>query len=121
MTAVLTTLATLGGFSRGGLIADANGDLFGTIAFGGSNQPQGTVFELVNNNGAYTLSTLVNFDFSNGANPYGSLIADANGDLFGTTQAGGPNQAGTVFELVNNGTVLGSVTTASSGTTNHCP
>ena len=33
------------------------------------------------------LTTLVNFDDVNGANPaYGSLIADAHGDLFGTTE-----------------------------------
>jgi len=32
-----------------------------------------------------------------------SLIADANGDLFGTTQGGGANNDGTVFELVKSG------------------
>jgi hypothetical protein len=31
------------------------------------------------------------------------LIADANGDLFGTTAFGGTGIAGTVFELVNTG------------------
>ena len=29
-----------------------------------------------------TLTTLVSFNGTNGANPAGSLIADANGDLF---------------------------------------
>jgi uncharacterized repeat protein (TIGR03803 family) len=31
---------------------------------------------------------------------HGSLIADANGDLFGTTNGGGPSGYGTVFEIV---------------------
>jgi uncharacterized repeat protein (TIGR03803 family) len=106
MTAVLTTLLSFnsanGANLQGGLIVDANGDLFGTTEEGGSNS-DGTVFELVNNNGAYTLNTLVNFTGSNGANPVkAGVIADANGDLFGTTQQGGSNNDGTIFELVNN-------------------
>ena len=32
-----------------------------------------------------TLSALVSFNGSDGDYPYGGLIADANGDLFGTT------------------------------------
>jgi uncharacterized repeat protein (TIGR03803 family) len=31
------------------------------------------------------------------------LIADAEGDLFGTTLGGGAKNVGTVFELVNTG------------------
>src|SRR6185437_10232861 len=39
-----------------------------------------------------------------GANPgYGALLMDANGNLFGTTLAGGPGGGGTVFELVHTG------------------
>jgi uncharacterized repeat protein (TIGR03803 family) len=52
-----------------------------------------------------TLTTLVSFNGPNGANPYGSLIADANGDLFGTTYGGGANGQGTVFEITNTGFV----------------
>ena len=37
--------------------------------------------------------------------PEGQLIADANGDLFGTTEAGGANGDGAVFEIQNTGTV----------------
>ena len=36
---------------------------------------------------------------ADGANPTGSLIADANGNLFGTTGTGGANGDGTVFEI----------------------
>ena len=49
---------------------------------------------------ASTPTTLVSFNGANGAVPRGSLIADANGDLFGTTVSGGANGDGTVFEIV---------------------
>ena len=86
---------------RGGsLIADANGDLFGTTDEGGAND-DGTVFEIAKTAGGYasTPTTLVSFNGANGAAPSGSLIADANGDLFGTTVSGGANDVGTVFEI----------------------
>ena len=47
-----------------------------------------------------TLTTLVTFNGANGSKPDSSLIADANGDLFGTTSTGGANGQGTVFEIV---------------------
>ena len=51
------------------------------------------------------LTTLLSFDEANGANPFAGLIADAAGDLFGTTTGdkGYTNGGGTVFELVNHG------------------
>ena len=45
-----------------------------------------------------TLTTLASFDGANGASPYGGLITDAAGDLFGTTR-GGANGRGAVFEI----------------------
>lgn len=50
-----------------------------------------------------TPTVLASFNGSDGLNPiYGSLIFDAAGDLFGTTEGGGgsSNGAGEVFELV---------------------
>ena len=35
---------------------------------------------------AITTAVLVSFNYTNGANPKGGLIADSNGDLFGTTE-----------------------------------
>ena len=93
----------------GGLIFDANGDLFGTTLGGGSGG-YGTVFEIKNSGTAAapvydaTPTTLVTFNNTNGAHPEASLIVDANGDLFGTTLDGGSGY-GTVFEIKNNGTV----------------
>ena len=55
---------------------------------------------------------MVSFNGSNGAYPYGSLIADANGDLFGTTYEGGTYGLGAVFEITNSGFVVGAPTIA---------
>jgi uncharacterized repeat protein (TIGR03803 family) len=101
------------------LIADASGNLFGTTELGGANN-WGTVFEIVKTAGGYasTLITLVSFcaqpDCTDGAAPLAGLIADANGNLLGTTIAGGrfnPNiphtgpAGGTVFEITYSGFV----------------
>ncbi|HEY1679296.1 MAG TPA: choice-of-anchor tandem repeat GloVer-containing protein [Candidatus Sulfotelmatobacter sp.] len=40
---------------------------------------------------------------SGGAIPYGALVMDASGDLFGANSAGGTNGWGTIFELTPNG------------------
>jgi uncharacterized repeat protein (TIGR03803 family) len=44
-------------------------------------------------------TTLVSFNGTDGAFPNSRLIADAQGDLFGTTTQGGANNDGTVFEI----------------------
>jgi uncharacterized repeat protein (TIGR03803 family) len=111
-----STPTTLLSFSGGnganpyaGLIADANGDLFGTTKIGGANN-LGTVFEIVKTGTTYasTPTTLLSFNGTNGANPYASLTADANGNLYGTTYSGGTNNLGTVFEIVKTGTTYAS-------------
>jgi uncharacterized repeat protein (TIGR03803 family) len=104
-----TTLVTFDGLNGAepvaGLVADFNGDLFGTTEFGGAND-RGTVFEIKKTPGGYasTPTTLVSFSGANGRSPAGSLIADANGDLFGTTSSGGADGFGTVFEIAKTST-----------------
>jgi uncharacterized repeat protein (TIGR03803 family) len=96
------TNCTDGGFPRdGGLIFDAVGNLYGVTtedgAYGG-----GTVFELTPTaGGGWTEQVLHSFSSypGDGAGPYGSLIFDKNGNLYGTTQGGGTFSNGTVFEL----------------------
>jgi uncharacterized repeat protein (TIGR03803 family) len=108
----LQTLATFTGSNgsspMGAPLVDANGDLFGTTQFGGS-AGQGAVFEMVHGASGYSSPNLIyTFSYTDGAEPTGPLIADANGDLFGTTMQGGTlpggaSGSGTVFELVNTG------------------
>jgi uncharacterized repeat protein (TIGR03803 family) len=89
------------GYGPGNLIADAAGNLFGT-AEGGGSAGYGTVFEIVKTASGYASApaTLINFTGANGNDPSG-LTADSAGDLFGTTVAGGPDNQGTVFELID--------------------
>ncbi len=103
-----TTLKTIvnfdytnGAYPNGSLISDAQGNLFGTTFFGGTPTGGGTVFELSPNGSNYNLTTLVNFNGINGYGPNGSLISDAQGNLFGTTTFGGTGSNGTVFELTD--------------------
>jgi len=90
----------------GGLVADAAGNLYGTNTWGGpdSAAPYGTVFELTppaTAGGDWTKTVLYSFlgGANDGATPFGTLIFDKAGNLYGTTEAGGPSNTGTVFEL----------------------
>ena len=98
----------------GSVLLDADGDLLGTTSGGGA-YGDGTVFEIVDTGAGYaaTPSTLVSFDGTDGSKPEGGLIADANGDLFGTTYGGGNGflGAGTVFEVAKTGTGYASAPT----------
>jgi uncharacterized repeat protein (TIGR03803 family) len=91
-----------------GLIADKNGNLYGTTV-GGGESGFGVVFELTSSGAGWTETVLYNFQgLSNndGENPWAALVMDAAGNLYGTTQNGGgyadhcnPDGCGTVFEL----------------------
>jgi uncharacterized repeat protein (TIGR03803 family) len=103
-TGVLAALASFDGSNgklpTGGLIADAAGNLFGTAAQGGTSN-LGTVFRVDAGTGA--LTAVVSFNGTNGAEPADTLIADAAGNLYGTTGIGGVampfSNRGTVFKL----------------------
>ena len=90
-----------GAHPQGGLILSDN-TLYGT-AFGGGTNGFGTVFAIGTNGADFT--TVHNFtttDFNN-ANPDGALPAAGliwgNGMLYGTTEYGGTNGAGTIFRV----------------------
>ena len=83
-----------------GVILDGNGNLFGTTIYGGLHG-YGTVFELTYNiNSGWTETVLYNFqNLSDGQWPYGGLIRDSAGNLYGSASDGGSGGGGTVFEL----------------------
>lgn len=111
-----------GAFPSSGVIADPAGNLFGATAEGGSGSCPGgcgTIYE-VNSSGNETV--LYSFNGPDGAYPSSGLLRDAQGDLYGTTLAGGANNScqsgcGTVFKLHQNGrlTVLHSFTGGQDG------
>jgi uncharacterized repeat protein (TIGR03803 family) len=85
------------------LILDASGNLYGTTTAGG-NFNKGTVFELAPAaGGGWTETVLYSFHGvgRDGSGPYGGLVSDAAGNLYGTTQYGGIHSYGTVFEILH--------------------
>ncbi len=93
-----------------GLIQDAVGDLYGTTTSGGA-YGYGTLFKLSRSAPEKVLYSFTGMD-GDGATPYSSLVIDAAGNLYGTTNGGGAYGYGTVFEIdeTGNETVLYSFT-----------
>jgi uncharacterized repeat protein (TIGR03803 family) len=91
------------------LMMDAAGNLYGTTKADGA-YGYGNVFKLTRSNGSWSYISLYDFSGgSDGANPYGSLVLDAQGNLYGTTYTGGQSgedcllnetyTCGVVFEI----------------------
>ena len=86
--------------SLGNLLLDASGNLYGVTELGGVNGA-GAVYEL-SPTARGPWKTTVLYDFKgmpDAANPYGGLIFDKAGSLYGTTYFGGTAGMGTVFQL----------------------
>jgi uncharacterized repeat protein (TIGR03803 family) len=89
----------------GGLVRDAAGNFYGTTPFGGPPNGgfYGTVFKLDTTGNVSVLHTFTGG--SDGKHPYGGLVRDAAGNMYGTTQKGGGNGClggngcGTVFKI----------------------
>jgi len=83
-----------------GLVRDKHGDLFGFEYSGGDNG-RGAIWEVSppaskggswNGENIYVFCTIMDgANCDDGFNPAGVPVVDANGDLFGTTQRGGPD------------------------------
>jgi uncharacterized repeat protein (TIGR03803 family) len=87
------------------VIFDSAGNLYGTTEWGGA-YGYGVVFELSPARGGNWTETVLHSFASapDGANPLDGVIMDPSGNLFGTTERGGPGSAtGTVFELSPSG------------------
>ena len=103
---VLSTLYSFGGGDDGGwpyagLVLGRDGSFYGTTLCGGQQYyGYGAIFQ-VTPAGDYT--KLYAFTNSDGANPYAGLIQGSDGNLYGTTYAGGQNDLGTVFRVSTDG------------------
>ena len=89
-----------GGYPVAGLIFDQSGNLYGATSDGGSGGG-GTFFDLTFSNGIWTLNTLYSFTgiAGNQCGPWGTLVMDGAGNLYGTTLCDGAKNAGSVFKL----------------------
>lgn len=90
----------------GTLLADKNGNFYGTTALGGSatcpfGMAQcGTVFEMKHNRDGWKEIVLHQFGNSgDGFSPHSAVVFDTKGNLVGTTIYGGASNQGTVFEV----------------------
>jgi uncharacterized repeat protein (TIGR03803 family) len=89
------------GPSGGTPVMDKEGNLYGTTLYGGVYNNLGTVWKLTPSGTETVLWSFGNG--ADGASPAG-VVMDKNGNLFGTTGAGGAYNLGTVFELTPSGT-----------------
>ncbi len=112
---------TEGSYPAGSVIIDASGNLYGTTAYGGSgtcilqsfNVGCGVLYKLsppTQKGGQWTYAVLYNFQGGNdGLFPWGDLVFDKKGNLYGATNFGGGKgttcngyyggNCGTVFKL----------------------
>ena len=105
-TVLLSFTGSNGSNPEGGVALDTLGDLYGITPFGGKYS-NGVAYRLTSNgNGTYTDEVLHSFSgFKDGSQPYGGVVIDSQGNLYGTTSLGGnvrcasPNGCGVVFKL----------------------
>jgi uncharacterized repeat protein (TIGR03803 family) len=87
------------------ITVDAAGNLYGTTAGDGAST-SGTVYKLsapTHQTNSFLTTFSPNAVAPNGADPGGGVALDASGNLYGTTQFGGANNAGSLFELSSSG------------------
>jgi uncharacterized repeat protein (TIGR03803 family) len=102
-TIIANFIGSNGSDPEAGLVADADGNLYGTTQVGGS-AGYGTVFELTppvpGSRAAWKMKVLHNFTQGNdGGNPFSEVLIDGSGNVYGTTAVGGKSGGGVVFKL----------------------
>ena len=99
-----------GGGPYSGLVFDKTGAGYG-VGYSGGLKNVGTVFKLTPNKLSFGWTETVLYSFtgvlgggksSDGAGPWGPIALDSDGNLWGTTIAGGTGGFGTVFKLTHN-------------------
>lgn len=89
---------------EGNLTVDAKGNVYGATNLGGAFY-DGVVFKLTPGS-SWTETTLYSFGTNkdDGSEPWGGLVLDGQGNLYGTTYEGGLYNDGTVFKISPAGT-----------------
>src|SRR5438477_8439935 len=109
LTSLVCFNGTNGAYPESGLVLGTGGDFYGATAYGGPSYQQsmgtplrvpGTIFKMTMSG---VITTLASFNRTNGASPSGRLLLGIDGNFYGTTVAGGPNEAGTVFQMKPDG------------------
>jgi uncharacterized repeat protein (TIGR03803 family) len=85
-----------GGEPVAGLVQDSLGNLYGTSAVGGTGL-WGTAFKTDAGGSFVVLHSFTGAE--DGGTPYGHLVLDRSGNLYGTTETGSPSFYGTIFVI----------------------
>jgi uncharacterized repeat protein (TIGR03803 family) len=97
---------TDGAYPRAPLIQGTDGNFYGTTTGGGAYGNYGTIFEITP---AGMLTVLYSFcaqtNCTDGYYVSGAVVQGADGNFYGTTEFGGTNNFGTVFQLIYEGTL----------------
>ena len=95
---------TTGSNPYDGVVLDSSGNLYGSVRGGGNpDSPQGLLFQLTNTGSGWMSNPIHTLTGNDGSQPFGGLIFDSTGNLYGTTSCGGSGSGGTVFELTPSG------------------
>lgn len=106
-----------GALPQAGLTLGSDGNFYGITDEGGAINAAGNVFRIAPDGTYANLYTFCNYTVTgspgcvDGSQPEASVILGADGNVYGTTQAGGQYGGGVVFQLVPPGTPGNSGTT----------
>jgi uncharacterized repeat protein (TIGR03803 family) len=95
---------TTGTMPYGGVIFDSSGNLYGTAAEAGGGS--GAVYKLLPFGSGFTGNSIYAFppgQPADGYSPFGGVVFDNSGNLYGIAFYGGSNEAGTVYQLTPSG------------------
>jgi uncharacterized repeat protein (TIGR03803 family) len=84
-------------YPQGGVTMDAAGNLYGTAAGNAELGIYGAVYKVAPSNGSWDLVYL--HAFSDGSDPGCSVVVDASGNIYGTTENGGAYGYGAVWQI----------------------
>jgi len=97
-----TCAASDGCYPQAGVILDSSSNLYGTTQNGGA-YGWGTVFKL-STSGTLTILHSFNPSAGDGFYPQAGVVFGPNGNLYGTTEAGGTYGGGTIYMVTPSGT-----------------
>ncbi|HLV79314.1 MAG TPA: choice-of-anchor tandem repeat GloVer-containing protein, partial [Chthonomonadaceae bacterium] len=91
---------------QGGLVQGPDGALYGTAAGGSGGGGFGSIFKITLSGTFKVLYDFNGSQFGDGESPEGTLVVGPDGNLYGTTNAGGTSGDGVVFEATRSGAEL---------------
>jgi uncharacterized repeat protein (TIGR03803 family) len=105
--------SAIGVYPYGSLVQGSDGKFYGMTFEGGANN-YGVIFQYDSTTNIYT--DKIDFTYSNGSSPLGSLVQGSDGKFYGMTSTGGVNYNGIIFQYYPTLPVIPTVTTPTAET-----